>query len=81
MVVFLLKASLESKQLKSLKKLLNSNDVRKAKYRVVYLHHHPLDFRALLYLKDADELRSTLRGHKIDAMLFGHYHDAIDLEW
>lgn len=64
-----------SKQLKRLKKLFASDEVKGAKYRVVYLHHHPLDHRPLLYLKDAEEFRSSLKGHSINALLFGHYHE------
>lgn len=64
------------KQRKRLIKLLTSDKVKSATHRVVYLHHHPLDHRPLLYLKDADKFRSSLKGHSIDALLFGHYHEA-----
>lgn len=68
---------LGKKQLKRLSKLLNEDNIKNAKYRVVYLHHHPVDHRFLLHLKDAKELRKTLQGHAIDALLFGHYHEAL----
>ena len=66
---------LGQKQIDRLKKILDRKTVENCKYRVVYLHHHPLDYRPLLYLKDAKELRNTLVKHEIDALLYGHYHD------
>lgn len=66
---------LGQKQIDRLAKMLDRKTVQKCKYRVVYLHHHPLDYRPFLYLKDATELRNTLDKYEIDALLYGHYHD------
>jgi 3',5'-cyclic AMP phosphodiesterase CpdA len=66
---------LGKKQLKRLANLMESEPVRKSEYTVVYLHHHPFHPRWFKQLKDSDELRETLEGHRIDALLFGHNHD------
>lgn len=49
--------------------------VAEAKYRVVYLHHHPFHPRPFHYLKDTDALQAVLSEHRIDALLFGHNHE------
>lgn len=67
---------LGDKQLDRLAKVLKRKAVKDKTYRVVYLHHHPLDYRPFLFLKDATQLRTILEHHSIDALLFGHYHDA-----
>lgn len=72
---FSAEGELGKKQIDRLNRMLDRKSVVDAKYRVVYLHHHPLDYRVFLYLKDADELRSALENRKIDALLYGHYHD------
>ena len=66
---------LGKKQLKSLAEILQSDEVKNSRYRVVYLHHHPFHPRLFYQLKDSDDLRKTLEGHSIDALLFGHNHD------
>lgn len=60
-------------QLKRLRLLLASSEVRACEKRVVYLHHHPFDPRFLHELKDADELGSVAKG-KVDCLLYGHNH-------
>jgi alkanesulfonate monooxygenase SsuD/methylene tetrahydromethanopterin reductase-like flavin-dependent oxidoreductase (luciferase family) len=47
---------------------------------VIYLHHHPFDFRPLHQLKDSSKLKKVLsgsikRGVSIDAILYGHNHE------
>lgn len=41
--------------------------------KVVYLHHHPFDFKLGRQLKDSDELKEIIE-NRIDVLLFGHYH-------
>jgi predicted MPP superfamily phosphohydrolase len=69
---FFSEGELGREQLNRLKKILEEEKVKKRK-KVVYLHHHPFDFKALMQLKDNEELREVIDG-KIDAILFGHYH-------
>ena len=59
-------------QLLSLKNILGEEKVAKRK-KVVYLHHHPFDYKFLMQLKDNDELRNVI-SDRVDAILFGHYH-------
>ena len=59
-------------QLKRLKKILNMPEVAIRK-KVVYLHHHPFDFKYGMQLKDKDDLKKVIE-NKIDMILFGHYH-------
>ena len=66
-------------QLDRLAAALRTKDVRKARRRVVYLHHHPFDPMPLHELKDSAALEKTLqraigKGISIDAMLYGHNH-------
>ena len=67
-------------QLRCLKVILKENDVSLCKKRVVYLHHHPFDFRPLHQLKDSSKLKEVLTGAikegvSIDAVLYGHNHE------
>ncbi|MDX9903126.1 MAG: metallophosphoesterase [Bacteroidales bacterium] len=41
--------------------------------KVVYMHHHPFDFKLGRQLRDSDELRSVI-SNRVDMLLFGHYH-------
>jgi 3',5'-cyclic AMP phosphodiesterase CpdA len=41
--------------------------------KVVYLHHHPFDFKPGMRLKDNDELKDVIE-NRVDILLFGHYH-------
>jgi len=65
---------LGKKQLKRLADLLKSDQVKKKKYTVVYLHHHPFHPILFHHLKDSGDLEKTLKGHSVDALLFGHNH-------
>lgn len=65
---------LGKKQLKRLADMLKDEKLKKSKYTVVYLHHHPFYPVILHQLKDSDALEKTLKGHSIDALLFGHNH-------
>jgi predicted MPP superfamily phosphohydrolase len=60
------------KQRVRLKKILKRPEVD-ARKKVVYLHHHPFDYKIGMQLKDRDKLKKIIRG-KIDLLLFGHYH-------
>jgi predicted MPP superfamily phosphohydrolase len=63
---------LGSEQLKRLMKMLNEPEVASRK-KVVYLHHHPFDFKPGMQLKDSNDLKDIIE-NKIDMLLFGHYH-------
>ncbi len=59
-------------QLKRLKKMLKDPQVECRK-KIVYMHHHPFDFKFGMQLRDREELKKIVGG-KIDMLLFGHYH-------
>lgn len=61
-------------QLKRLQKLLDSEKVKKADARVVYLHHHPFNPEPNMELHDADQLMGALKGKNVNILLFGHNH-------
>ena len=42
--------------------------------KVVFLHHHPFDFKFGMQLKDRKELQKVIE-NRIDMILFGHYHN------
>jgi 3',5'-cyclic AMP phosphodiesterase CpdA len=67
-------------QLGALKVLLEDDAVTSCKKRVIYLHHHPFDFRPLHQLKDSSKLKEVLIGAikggvSIDAIFYGHNHE------
>jgi predicted MPP superfamily phosphohydrolase len=68
----LCEGELGERQLLRLEKMLNDPEVVSRK-KVVYLHHHPFDFRLGMQLKDSNDLRKIIE-NKIDMLLFGHYH-------
>jgi 3',5'-cyclic AMP phosphodiesterase CpdA len=59
-------------QLGRLQKIINDPAISKM-MKVVYLHHHPFDFKIGRQLKDSDDLRSVIE-NRTDLLLFGHYH-------
>jgi 3',5'-cyclic AMP phosphodiesterase CpdA len=69
---FLSEGEIGNGQLRHLKRLLNKPEVAGRK-KVVYLHHHPFDFKLGMELKDSKELKAVIE-NKIDMLLFGHYH-------
>jgi predicted phosphohydrolase len=69
---FFSEGELGEAQLKRLKKILNKPEVT-SRTKVVYMHHHPFDFKLGMQLKDHDDLRNIIE-NKIDMLLFGHYH-------
>lgn len=69
---FLSEGELGRAQLKRLKKMLKDQEVISRK-KVVYLHHHPFDFKLGMQLRDHNDLREIIE-YKIDMLLFGHYH-------
>jgi 3',5'-cyclic AMP phosphodiesterase CpdA len=69
---FFSEGELGKAQLGRLKKLLEDERLKNRK-KVVYLHHHPFDYKFLMQLKDYKALEKILSG-KVDAILFGHYH-------
>jgi predicted MPP superfamily phosphohydrolase len=69
---FFSEGELGKEQLKRLRKILKEKKVADRK-KVVYLHHHPFDFKAAMQLKDNEKLRKII-GNNVEALLFGHYH-------
>jgi predicted MPP superfamily phosphohydrolase len=69
---FLSEGELGKKQLNRLKKILNDPEVAVLK-KVIYLHHHPFDFKLGMQLKDRNDLEKIIENNA-DALLFGHYH-------
>ncbi len=69
---FLSEGEIGVTQLKRLKRILNRTEVISRK-KVVYLHHHPFDFKLGMQLKDSSDLKVIIE-NKIDMLLFGHYH-------
>lgn len=69
---FFSEGELGKEQLKRLKKMLKKPEVAGRK-KVVYLHHHPFDFKLGMQLKDNNELKKIIE-NKVDMILFGHYH-------
>lgn len=69
---FFSEGELGEAQLKRLKKVLKKPGVASRK-KVVYLHHHPFDFKVGMQLKDSNDLKNIIE-NKIDMLLFGHYH-------
>jgi len=59
-------------QLQRLKNILEDPLLDKRKI-IVYLHHHPFDFKVGRQLKDSDNLKEVLE-NRADLLLFGHYH-------
>lgn len=59
-------------QLERLEKILNDYAISKM-MKVVYLHHHPFDFRIGRQLKDSGDLKEIIE-NRINILLFGHYH-------
>ena len=69
---FLSEGELGKEQLRRLKKMLRRPEVMSRK-KVVYLHHHPFDFKLGMQLKDSENLKEIIE-NRIDMLLFGHYH-------
>jgi predicted MPP superfamily phosphohydrolase len=69
---FLSEGELGKLQLTRLKRILNRPEAVNRK-KVVYLHHHPFDYKPGMQLKDSDNLKNIIE-NRIDMLLFGHYH-------
>lgn len=69
---FLSEGELGMGQINRLKKILDKPEVASRK-KVVYLHHHPFDFKLAMHLRDSKELKAVIE-NRIDMLLFGHYH-------
>jgi DNA repair exonuclease SbcCD nuclease subunit len=61
-------------QLNRLKKMLAQPELSGLR-KVVYLHHHPFDFKFGMQLRDRNKLKKIIE-NKVDALLFGHYHNS-----
>ena len=62
-------------QLKRLKALLDTDKVKRADARVIYLHHHPFSPEPNMELHDAAALQAAIKGKNVDILLFGHNHN------
>jgi 3',5'-cyclic AMP phosphodiesterase CpdA len=71
---FLSQGELGRTQLKRLKTILDDPAIATLK-KVVYLHHHPFDFKFGMQLNNNNDLKKVIQ-NRIDAILFGHYHDS-----
>jgi 3',5'-cyclic AMP phosphodiesterase CpdA len=56
----------------ALEKIMDDPAIQ-GKIKVVYLHHHPIHFMPLMWLKDRERLKKIIGG-KVDVLLFGHLH-------
>ncbi len=70
---------LGKKQLQRLELILQDAKICACRKRVIYLHHHPFEWRPFHQLKDSHVLKEVLTraiqtGISIDAILFGHNH-------
>jgi len=70
---FFSEGELGEEQLARLKKILKKPEVASRK-KVIYLHHHPFDFKFGMQLKDRQELKDVIE-NRVDMILFGHYHN------
>jgi len=71
---FLSQGELGRNQLKRLRTILDDPAIATLK-KVVYLHHHPFDFKFGMQLKNNNDLKKVIE-NRIDAILFGHYHNS-----
>lgn len=62
-------------QLKRLRDMLESDEVKNASERVVYLHHHPFNPEPDMALHDVEGLKKALLGRNVNVLLFGHNHN------
>jgi predicted MPP superfamily phosphohydrolase len=69
---FLSEGELGKLQLNRLEKMLKKPEVMNRK-KVVYLHHHPFDFKLGMQLRDHNDLKDIVE-NRVDLLLFGHYH-------
>jgi predicted MPP superfamily phosphohydrolase len=70
---FFSEGELGEEQMARLKKILKKPEVASRK-KVVYLHHHPFDFKFGMQLKDRKDLQKVIE-NRVDVILFGHYHN------
>lgn len=61
---FFSEGELGKEQLKRLRKIMKDEKVKSRK-KVIYLHHHPFDFKAGMQLKDNEDLRKDNDGNFI----------------
>lgn len=69
---FLAEGELGQGQLMRLEKMLEVPEINGLK-KVVYLHHHPFDFKLGMQLRDSHHLKRVIE-NRIDMLLFGHLH-------
>lgn len=59
-------------QLSRLGRIIRRPEVA-SRRKIVYLHHHPFDFKLAMQLKDSEELKAVIE-NQVEILLFGHYH-------
>lgn len=69
---FFSEGELGNAQLNRLKRILLRKEVA-SRRKIVYLHHHPFDFKLAMQLKDSNELKELI-SNRVEMLLFGHYH-------
>lgn len=69
---FFSEGELGKAQLSRLGRLMRRPEVA-ASRKIVYLHHHPFDFKLAMQLKDSEELKAIIE-NQVEMLLFGHYH-------
>jgi predicted MPP superfamily phosphohydrolase len=74
---FLSEGELGKAQLRRLKKMLKEPELAALK-KIIYLHHHPIDFKFWMQLKDKLRFKKIIE-KKVDVLLFGHYHNNFDI--
>jgi 3',5'-cyclic AMP phosphodiesterase CpdA len=73
-ITFFAQGKIGKSQLDDLRKLLYSPAVIGCNYIIIYLHHHPMDYRPFMQLLDSEELGEIIV-KKVDILLFGHFHE------
>lgn len=69
---FFSEGELGKAQLTRLKRILKKPEVS-SRRKIVYLHHHPFDFKLAMQLKDSENLKEII-SNQVEMLLFGHYH-------
>lgn len=73
-VTFFAQGKLGKPQLDAVSKLMYSPAVIACDYIILYLHHHPFDYRPFMQLLDSEKLGEIIE-KKVDILLFGHFHE------
>lgn len=69
---FFSEGELGKAQLSRLERLLMKPEIS-SRRKIIYLHHHPFDFKLGMQLKDSEDLKAVIE-NRVAMLLFGHYH-------